>query len=173
VKTVLRFAWSIAVVAVLICALYAYCYMPLHCNILEKQIEARTLNAYRTPGTMGSQILARTNLEDLRMCSSTDRTNVNDYMIEAANLELLGRTGAAVQHYESALLYDRRPEIYLNLGLDLLEMGNAAAGERALVTAALFNPALIAEIPYDNVRASVQRQVFATIDSWSATHPQQ
>jgi tetratricopeptide (TPR) repeat protein len=168
---VVRVAATIAVAFIFVYALYTYAYLPLHCNIVEMQVETRTVNAYRAPGSIRSEIVARNNLEDLRACSAAQPTNVNDAMLTAANFDVLGRNDLAVQQYQKALLYDRRPEIYLNLGLDLLQMGRGAEAQRALVTASLFNPELIDEIPYDDVRASVQREVSATIASWSAAHP--
>jgi hypothetical protein len=161
----------VTVSSALIYALHAYCYMPLHCNVIENQVEARSLSAFRGIGSLSGEIVARKNLRDLEPCTEIGSTDVNYYMIRAANFQIIGETAAAVQEYEHALLYDRRPEIYLNLGLQLLQMGNAVAGERALVSAGLFNPDTIDEIPYDNVRASVQRQVSATFASWSAARP--
>lgn len=169
-KLVLRAVLIVSVSSALIYGLNAYCYRPLHCNVVQSQVEARTLNAFRSIGSLNSGIMARKNLRDLNPCADICSSNPNYYMIKAANFQITGETVAAVHEYEHALLYDRRPEIYLNLGLMLLQLGNTAAGERALVSAGLFNPDMIDEIPYEEVRASVRRQVSATITSWSARY---
>lgn len=170
-RVTLRIVQAIAIGPTFVYALHAYCYVPLHCNVVEKELETRTSFAYRILGTLKSEVMARNNLDDLKACAAHDPTNVNDSMIAAANFAILGQSDAAVREYQNALIYDRRPEIYLNMGLDLLQLHRTAEAERALVTAALFNPAVVDDIPYEAVQASVRRQVSATFASWSAEHP--
>jgi len=161
----------IVTASVLLYALHEYCYVPLRCNVIEKQTEARTSRAYQSIGTRRANMMARKSLDDLKPCARACRTNVNYYMIKAADFRILGQSAAAVQEYERALHYDRRPELYFNLGLMLLET-DRAAGERALVTAGLFNPATLEEIPYEDVRNEVKREVSATFARWTAEHVQ-
>jgi tetratricopeptide (TPR) repeat protein len=113
--------------ALALCALHGYIlhsqiYQPYRCNIVRKQIIARSERAQMRSQTTAT-ILARTNIEILRPCLDVCRTSVDYYMLLAANLAMLGRTLEAEQMYRQALRYDRRPELYFELGQLLLVRG--------------------------------------------------
>lgn len=92
--------------------------------------------------------LARHNLELLSDDCARCRTERVDYLLMKGNNEvLLHQFTAALATYSRALQFDRRPEIYLNIGLTELDRGNYAEGVRNLTTACGFNFAMNADLP--------------------------
>jgi tetratricopeptide (TPR) repeat protein len=92
-------------------------------------------------------ILARGNIERLRSVAPATRTDANYYMLFAANARMLGEDNVAVQQYTAALTYaDHRPEIFLQRGLTLLDLGRVDAAAADLTHAARFNPMVLEQI---------------------------
>jgi tetratricopeptide (TPR) repeat protein len=91
--------------------------------------------------------LARQNLERAQQWILRCPNDLEIYMIAAASLRALGRSGEAVDMYERAAQLDRRPEIYLNLGEAQAEAGLINQAIPNLATAVIFDPSLIAEVP--------------------------
>ena len=128
------------------------------CNLVQREVESSTLRiAAALPDNPGVSRIARRNLELLGECRVFCTTSVDWYMASAANERLLGRNADAVLKYERALAYDRRPEIYLNLGLAQLAAGQQAEGVRTLVLACIYNPEYLDEISdhYAEVRQAI------------------
>ncbi|MEA2326112.1 MAG: hypothetical protein QOE68_1071 [Thermoanaerobaculia bacterium] len=98
----------------------------------------------------------RVELEDCQCVSPPD---VAIPMTRAAAAEVDGDRVAAIAEYQNALRVDRRPEIYFHLGLLQHETGNDNDAIDNLARACAFNPALIADIPYDALRLETQRRV--------------
>ncbi|HWW62875.1 MAG TPA: tetratricopeptide repeat protein, partial [Thermoanaerobaculia bacterium] len=73
--------------------------------------------------------------------------NLNLYMIVAANYRVLGRYEDAIAMYRAALRYDRRPELYLNIGECYLALGNTEEAQRYLVATALFRIDIFQNVP--------------------------
>ncbi len=110
----------------------------LRCNRTETILERRTLAAYQAYDFSAVAPGARRNLMEARECLAQDPMNVNLHMIAGANYRILGRFDEAAAEYREALRYDRRPELYLNLGQTLIAANRHEQGVQALVAAARF-----------------------------------
>lgn len=129
---------------------------PYRCNVLTAEIEQRT-KSILVASEMRSAPAARANVASMRQCIRVCPTDVNPYMLAAANLELLGRVDEAAEMYQAALPYHRRPELYLNLGIAQLQLGDRANAVDNLVRARVFNQWVDAEVP-PIVREEVRRR---------------
>src|ERR1051325_2120365 len=123
-----------------------YCAIePVACSRLELPLVDATNRAMET----NNAPLARDTLERasraLRRCPS----NIQLRMIAAANLRQLGRPADAIAMYEHALRFDRRPEIYMNIGQSRVENGNRARAVDDFVRAVVFAPGMIEEVTPD------------------------
>jgi tetratricopeptide (TPR) repeat protein len=120
----------IAAVAVILVAgwfIYRVSYLRYVCHATEVRIQQATGDLIGQPQSALTRITARQQVEEIRTCVDRFPWIVNLYMIEAANLRLLGREAEAISAYETALRYDRRPEIYLNLGRAEANAGKSGA----------------------------------------------
>lgn len=123
-----------------------YCIRPLRCNDVDSAVKQRTLIlAGMNDAPIKVSRAARANLDRLGSCLQ-DCTNVSRLMIAAANERMLGRPTAAIAFYERAMQYDRRPELFLNLGMAQAEAGLREEAITNMFTACLFNPELLASI---------------------------
>ena len=111
---------------------------PLQCNRMLRQMTARTERSFRTEGSPRAAAHAHADLSSAIHCAKYVPTNIDTYMIAAANLRVLGRAEEAVSMYQRALRYDRRPELYINLGQTLIQAGHREEGLAMLVLAARF-----------------------------------
>jgi len=148
------------IVAAAIYAEYRCCYLPAVCNRVEKEAQATTIRALDL-GSYRSASIARVTIDRLNRCAESWPTDVGGLMILAANQQILGRPDQAAQTYQSALIYDKRPELYLNLGLALAQAGRRDEARTALIRAAVFAPAMADEIPDAQLKSEVQSAVAA------------
>jgi len=103
--------------------------------------------------------LAHDNLAAIDGCLTADPTDVDFYMLAAANQHALGRDGEAVAMYRSALSWERRPEIYYSVGMLELRMNRRAEAMADLRSAAEFNRSFIDDLPpqvRDEINASLR-----------------
>ena len=121
-------------------ALYAFAYRPLSCNWKLDALRNRTNGASQTVRDYQIAVLARQNLTDLRRCEDACGTNVLLYMLEAENEALLGDKEAAIATLRKGLTVDQRPEIHMNIGTLLLEMGRLDAAVNEYAVAVRFTP---------------------------------
>ncbi|HMC22643.1 MAG TPA: hypothetical protein VKL19_12400, partial [Thermoanaerobaculia bacterium] len=100
-------------------------------------------------------LMARRVNAELIPCIEHCPAAVNAYMIAAANYAVLHRIPEAIVMYERALRYDRRPEIYFELGMAYLEVGQRDRAISALLvwrlfyardTGVIFDPSVRAEV---------------------------
>ena len=125
-------------------------WQPWQCNVTRKTIQARTSQTYDyVVDTFRASINARSNLTALDPCLKAVPDDVGLYMLAAANDRLIGRFDDAATMYRKALQYDRRPELYYNLGLMELAMNQHQAAVADLVTAVCFSRAYISDLPPD------------------------
>lgn len=121
--------------------------VPRHrCNVLAKRIERQTKLALDMVSPLRAASLTRRNLDELEQCRASVPWDVQFPMLMAGNHWIRGDREAARNAYREALEIDRRPEIYLNLGLVELELGDPNA-EADLETACTFSPVLLYEVP--------------------------
>lgn len=125
-------------------------WQPWQCNVMKKAIDARTSlvyeiadNRFRTSAT------AHENLAALEPCLAATPADVGTYMLVAANDRLLGRFDEAAAMYRRALQYDRRPELYYNLGLTELELRQRGPAVADLIIAVRFSRQYMADLPPD------------------------
>lgn len=143
----LRIAISALLVAGAVPALYRWCWMPHRCNQIEKAAELTTERTLEIGGGYTEAVRAREAAQRVVACIEHARTDVNLYMLAAANYRALGRFDEALAMYRAALRYDRRPELYFNIGETYLAMGNAEEANRFLVAAALVRTKHFEQIP--------------------------
>jgi tetratricopeptide (TPR) repeat protein len=128
-------------------AVYHSSYLPYRCNQFKPRTESSMLVIQNIQDPVRRAMMARKNLQLvtdwLRRCPN----DLDLYMIAGGTLRQLGRSDEAVPMYERALLLDRRPEIYLNLGQAQAEAGVTDQAVANLARAVMFDPSMITEVP--------------------------
>lgn len=161
--TVRRLFATAVILSAAAIALHRFCWMPVECNLEIARVEQMTARAvYRSRPSIAI-VRARQNLEVLNRISERCAANVNVPMLQAANYGILGRHEDAIAAYEAALLVDRRPEIYLNLGLLELELGQREKALGHLATAVRFDRTMLGAIGDPLTIEEVRRKVEAAI----------
>jgi len=128
---------------------------PWQCNLTEKEIQTRTSLTYdNVADPMQTSRNAHENLAALEPCLDAAPHNIALYMLAAANQRLIGREADAATMYRRALQYDRRPELYYNLGVVELQLHQRDAAIADLLTAVSFSRAYLHDLPVD-VQAEV------------------
>jgi tetratricopeptide (TPR) repeat protein len=150
----LRLALSAAIAVAALAAIHRWCYVPLWCDVTGKAIEKATRLDVESPDR-DSGMRAHRNLEALRTCLQNAPGQVPLYMLAAANSRILGSPEEAISFYEMALRYDRRPEIYANIGECQLMLNRKDDAVRSFVTAGMFSPEYIMNIADFDVRMRV------------------
>lgn len=160
--TILKRVGATLVLAATALVLFRLSFTPYRCNIKKKAIQQRTVMALGSPDLARASIQARRHLAEMASCLEQTPQDVDLYMIAAANYRLLNRQEEAIKMYENALKYDRRPEIYLQLGLTQLTAGKRAEAFHSLVTASEFDVYNIDRIPDPALRDQVYQAVNPT-----------
>lgn len=132
---------------------------PWYINESKKAIEQTTVALIRSGNPLGAVTTIRRNLERLDSAARLTPIDVELYMLRAANLRLLNRTEDAIRSYHTALLYDRRPEIYFNLGSVLLDAHQQKEGVENLALAARFRSDYLELIQEPSIREMVRKAV--------------
>jgi tetratricopeptide (TPR) repeat protein len=117
------------------------------------------LAAFNSPDHFYAARLARKSLDRAEACIPQAPFMIDLYMIAAVDRRVLGQFDEAVKLYERALDYDRRPELYLQLGLTELELNRRAEARKALEKAVLFAPSMLNEISDPEMHSSLSRIV--------------
>jgi hypothetical protein len=120
---ILRSALAIAIVVGALAAFHRLVVIPYRCNIVEGRVSRSTEEVWRNPESYRTRQVALRNLELMRSCVQSCPANVNLQMLEGSNLLLLQRASAAATSFERALRFDRRPELYMALGIAQLAAG--------------------------------------------------
>jgi hypothetical protein len=153
-----------AIVAVLVLvaaavAVQRWCVLPWQCATVVKRVRERSerlraTNDYRT------RTIARRNLELLGPCDVCCRNNVDYLMVKGGNQFALEDYAGALATNQHALTVDRRPEIYLDIGLAQLNLGRTAEATETLMAGSRFNFAIIDEVP-DPVKYIIYERMIA------------
>lgn len=130
---VVRVALAVIVLAAVPYAIRNWAYAPFACNRAEKQAEVATEWAEQHSDSFRGIEVARQTIERMKRCNDVCPTSIDAYMVAAANYWTLERLPEVIASYEASLRYDRRPEIYYELGLAYLQ-----AGQRERATSTLF-----------------------------------
>ncbi|HEX3069801.1 MAG TPA: O-antigen ligase family protein [Thermoanaerobaculia bacterium] len=135
---------------------------PWQCNLSEKVIQARTSLTYDSvTDPIQASHNAHENLAALEPCLEAAPQDIALYMLAAANDRLIGRDADAATMYRRALQYDRRPELYYNLGVVELQLHQRDAAIADLLTAVSFSRAYLQDLPADvqaEIRDGLKRQ---------------
>ncbi|HEX3111183.1 MAG TPA: O-antigen ligase family protein, partial [Thermoanaerobaculia bacterium] len=124
---------------------YFLCVVPYEANLTLATITQRTLNAPNVDPVAAAPI-ARTNLRDLAEIRTPERLNPTWYLLYGTNCEILGRKSEAADIYSRALEIDQRPEIYVNRGMILLQLGRTDDAVKDLATAARFRRDIVYDL---------------------------
>ena len=106
-----------------------------------------------------TQRLARQIRDDLQDCECLHPPDASIPMTLGAAAEASDDPRTAIAEYQRALQIDRRPEIYFHLGLAQQETLDRAAALENIVRACAFDPARLADIPYDEVRKETEQRL--------------
>ena len=104
-------------------------------------------------------VRARQNVDAARYYLDRGVHNTGLYMVAGANYRIFDDLDHAAEMYQAALRYDKRPELYFNLGMVELDRGNRIVGKQTLIEAARFNPSLIGDIADPDIRDAAQRAI--------------
>jgi len=110
-------------------------------------------------GSLRAAELSRRVIDDLQPCVTASPDIVGAQMVLAASYRELGRNREAAAAYETALQYDRRPELYLNLGQTQIALGDSKSGIQNLVLACIYNPMFLDDV--GRYRSEVKQAVDA------------
>lgn len=136
--------------------IYRLAWIPFRCNLDLQQALLQTEYAARSSDGYNATVAARANLGILLPCAQLCPWDVRARFIAAWNLRILGRHGHAIELYEQALKYDRRPEIYVELGNAQMEAGHEEAAFRSLLQAGRFDRFSLTRVDRADVRARVE-----------------
>jgi tetratricopeptide (TPR) repeat protein len=112
-----------------------------------------------SPTVIQMQRLARQIRDDLQDCACVSPPDSSIPMTLGATAEASDDPRVAIAQYQRALQLDRRPEIYFHLGLMQQETLNRPAALENIVRACAFDPARLADIPYEDVRQETERRL--------------
>lgn len=131
------------------------------CNIVKKRAQTRTLGLLDIPFGPAIARVAHRQIADEMRCLATCPTDVDTYMTIAVAQRIVGRQQGAVEMYRTALQFDRRPEIFFNLGIVLLQLNDVEGARTAFLDACRFNIDLANQIPDPKFGDSIARAVRA------------
>jgi tetratricopeptide (TPR) repeat protein len=146
VNRLLRLA-ACAIIAATAVWTISHLYGVYRCNIEARRAEREVIHLFSVNNEITARIVARRTLDSMNGCIACVRTDVNQYMIRAAALRMLERPAEAATDYRRALRFDRRAELYLNLGQAELEAGRPDAAEDAFITAIYLTYSYIEDLP--------------------------
>jgi tetratricopeptide (TPR) repeat protein len=131
--------------------------VPFRCNLLTHRVQLRT-ERIAAAGELSAKSVARQNLEELAACEAPCRYDTNFLLAKAANQLVLQDLAGAAASYQQALAVDRRPEIYLNLGLTQLDLLQTSEAVETLMEGARFNFSVNGEVP-EPVRSTIAQRI--------------
>jgi len=158
VRAILSVLVRIAVVAAAAVAVYRFSWIPYNCNRDAKTNAAMTLKALDA-SPVDASALAQRNLRIIDASLNRCGRDASELMLAAANYRLANQREQAIEAYRQALGVDQRPEIYLELGLTQLSVGNRREGVSNITRAARFAEQYMYEagdpMVIDEVRANL------------------
>ena len=162
----LRRLGAFAAIVMATLALYQCTYVPIHCSREVWRSEQRLSTLADRNDRFAQASAANETLSRLSSCD-TRPLDVNVPMLIALSYRFLLRHEFAVRSYEQALTIDRRPEIYLGLGMEQLQAGSREAAVNTLFQACSFDPKLLDAIDDGQARVEVRKRLVAAYsESW-------
>ncbi|HXA15859.1 MAG TPA: hypothetical protein VN380_02615 [Thermoanaerobaculia bacterium] len=157
--TAVRGAALLLLIAATIYALDRWTVKPLRCGHAAS-LGAAALDR-ELPTVFQMQRLARQIHADLQDCACVTPPDASIPMTLGAAAEASDDPRTAIAEYQRALQLDRRPEIYFHLGLMQQATLNRSAAVDDLVRACAFDPARLADIPYEDMRKETEQRLRA------------
>lgn len=151
----LKLALSAVLAAAAFAAIRDISYTPVRCNDVLMNVGDQTATMLTWTDQVMVTVTARENLARLEPCRRKLPWNVNLHMLIAANYAARDMHEEAVNEYREALRYDRRPEIYLSLGTELVKTGRVDEAIEPLTIAYTINKDSIYEITTQDIQARV------------------
>ena len=151
-----RLLGTVVAIVVIAGAVYIakrFAYDAFVCESKKLQLNARTEQAMNLGDTFQSAPIARDNLVTIAQCLAKRPGDVDYLMMRGANDRLLGNYEDARASFQEALRYDRRPELYYELGTADLQLGRRDEGLDALFQAVLFSRIYLESLSPDVVEA--------------------
>lgn len=146
---------AVALVSVLaFAAIYFWCIVPWRCNQVTKVMESAMRDALA--GSDESREVLRSGLAEAEAFRSRIPDNANLNIVVASTYTMLGRYDEALAVYESALRFDRRPEMYFNRAGIRLRLNDAEGAMSDYIRAVRFNPTLLRRIHDETVRERIE-----------------
>ncbi len=149
---------ALAIATLAIAAIDRAAYEPWRCSVVRRSLEPATLRLWTRQDSF-MRPRARENAVLARACLRITPCDAAPYILAATNDRLTGDYLNAAAMYEQALRFDRRPEIYFDLGLMQLELARIADAEESFVQAGSFDPYTILDIPQEDIRNRVMERV--------------
>jgi tetratricopeptide (TPR) repeat protein len=146
--------------------IYVLTWQPLQCDIAKNKLQRFTERIWDLPAGLTVTMTERQRAADLQRCIKVCPADVDLYMTLGAADQVLGRLPHAADNYQEALKYDRRPELFLNLGLVQLALKQHRAAVETLAKACAFEIRYAEDIPDPTVR----EEVLASVRSEQAEH---
>ncbi len=133
---------------------------PLRCSHAASKASV-LLDSLSEATDMRRRAVAARVLDRLQDCEQISPPDVTIPFAQAVAEEMSENEQAAIAAYQRALQIDRRPEIYFRLGVVQLAALDRNGGIESLTRACTFDPRLLGEIPYEDVRREVQERIRA------------
>lgn len=150
----LRIAAMLVVIAATVVALDWFVALPLRCSHAASVGAAELDNAGEVVDERTARLVRRVGAS-LQDCDSVTPPDALIFFVRGAAEQGGGDVPTAIADYRRALEIDRRPEIYLHLGLAQLTASDRAAGLESLVRACTFDPSRLGALD-DSTRREVK-----------------
>jgi tetratricopeptide (TPR) repeat protein len=150
----------LAIGAATIASLRWTVYLPLVCEA-NSTLAIEVLDAAEVGSDAARHAAARRAESYLQGCDCFERTDFKIAYARGIAYRYRGDMQAAITAFRRALAVDRRPEIYLALGLTQLDAMDRPGAIESFVAAGSFAPARLAEIPYGDIRSEAERRIRA------------
>jgi tetratricopeptide (TPR) repeat protein len=142
-----KLALTAAIIAGAVVAIRYVSWTPVRCNDVALNVSRRMQQMMTWSDRTGIVVATRENIARLEPCRGRVPWNINLHLLVAANYAARDMHEDAIRVYEEALQYDRRPEIYFNLGLEMLKAGRVDEAVAQLTTACKIRTDFVDEIP--------------------------
>jgi hypothetical protein len=151
----LKLAVSAAAMAAAFIAIRYVSWTPVQCHALTMTVADNMDRMRSTTDPIRLTVAARENIARLEPCRRAVPWNINLHLLVAENYAARDMHEDAIRVYHDALRYDYRPEIYFNLGQELLKAGRVEEAIGPLTIACTINAYLVNDIAALEVRQRV------------------
>ncbi|HYM61680.1 MAG TPA: hypothetical protein VEZ11_12405 [Thermoanaerobaculia bacterium] len=162
---VLRVAAAMLLAGAAAYTLDRLCVEPLRCA-RAASAGATSLDALVRSDDLNRRV-AYTILANLRPCECLTPSDTRILATRGAAFAVAGDARSAIADYRAALATERRPEVYLELGLAQLDAFDRAGAIDSLTRACAFDPSRLSDIPYEEIRNEVKRRFVAVHEKHS------